>query len=235
MGEAYSRPRLPDVETRVTLGLLKFERSLIMARTQAGIQRARRDVRQANEAQREAAALLLSVTLLVKRRLRWPASSTLGLPSGGRSTRRLWMRVPRHGQPTTNASFFSRGSMGVTLNLLLVSPKHVYQCSDFRLTYKKGFQTDHEAQKIVTVSSQSWSALVQFTGAAKTATGFDTCKWLANLVNANMPFKSNVSVSWLIKELLGVEKHLKNIENNTFSVVVPGQQACSQTFYLPRF
>jgi hypothetical protein len=107
----------------------------------------------------------------------------------------------------------------MTLNLLLVSPKHVYQCSDFRLTYEGGFKTDDEAQKIVAISSQNWSALVQFTGVAKTSAGFDTCKWLANLAKGNLPYKPNAPTSWLIKELLEVERYIKNADNNTFSVV----------------
>jgi hypothetical protein len=88
----------------------------------------------------------------------------------------------------------------MTLNLLVVSPKHVYQCSDFRLTYKGGVQTDHEAQKVVAISSRNWSALVQFTGVAKTRTGFDTSDWLAGLAKGN--FKPNVPISWLINQLL---------------------------------
>ena len=107
----------------------------------------------------------------------------------------------------------------MTLNLLVVSPKHVYQCSDFRLSYKGGFQTDHEAQKVVAISSQNWSALVQFTGVAKTRTGFDTSNWLADLAKGNLPFKPNAPISWLIQQLMSLENHLKNVENSTFSVV----------------
>jgi hypothetical protein len=40
----------------------------------------------------------------------------------------------------------------MTLNLI-VSPEHIYQCSDFRLTYATGLQTDHEAQKIVPIAA----------------------------------------------------------------------------------
>ena len=72
----------------------------------------------------------------------------------------------------------------MTLNLTLVTPKDVYQCSDFRLTYtdRPGHYTDVEAQKIIVLSTLKWSALVQFAGVAKTSKGFDTTEWLAELV-----------------------------------------------------
>jgi hypothetical protein len=68
----------------------------------------------------------------------------------------------------------------MTLNLIIVSPKNVYQCSDFRLRYRDGTITNHEAQKIVPVVTFEWSALVQYTGVAKTA-NFETTQWLAGL------------------------------------------------------
>ena len=53
----------------------------------------------------------------------------------------------------------------MTLNLTLVTPKDVYQCSDFRLTYtdRPGHYNNDEAQKIIVISTLKWSAfLLQF-------------------------------------------------------------------------
>jgi hypothetical protein len=91
----------------------------------------------------------------------------------------------------------------MTLNLTLVTPKDVYQCSDFRLTYtdRPEHYTDVEAQKIIVLSTLKWSALVQFAGVAKTSTGFDTTEWLAELVLRVQP---NASIQFIVSELLAV-------------------------------
>src|SRR5437879_1722575 len=104
------------------------------------------------------------------------------------------------------------GSM--TLNLIISTPKNVYQCSDFRLTYRGGTIMDHEAQKIVPVVTFNWSALVQYTGVAKTD-NFDTSQWLAGLpsqVGMKAPLK------WLRDELLKAGRnHIGASERHTFS------------------
>jgi tetratricopeptide (TPR) repeat protein len=91
----------------------------------------------------------------------------------------------------------------MTLNLTVVTPKDVYQCSDFRLTYtdRPGHYTDVEAQKIIVLSTFKWSALVQFAGVAKTSKGFDTTEWLAELVLRVQP---NTSIQFIVSELLAV-------------------------------
>jgi tetratricopeptide (TPR) repeat protein len=108
----------------------------------------------------------------------------------------------------------------MTLNLTVVSPKHIYQCSDFRLSYKDGYYNDEEAQKIVVVSSLGWTALVQFTGVARTDRGFDTTKFLAKL--AGSPIKIGTSPQWIISRLLEAGKvHIGTgpLMDLTFSVV----------------
>jgi tetratricopeptide (TPR) repeat protein len=107
----------------------------------------------------------------------------------------------------------------MTLNLTLVTPKDVYQCSDFRLTYidPPGHYTDAEAQKIIVLSTMKWSALVQFAGVGKTSSGFDTTKWLAQLVLRVQP---NASIQFIVSELLAIGR--KHIGNEKHSFVVCG-------------
>lgn len=101
----------------------------------------------------------------------------------------------------------------MTLNLVIVSPKNVYQCSDFRLLYRNGTVTDHEAQKIVPIYTYSWRALVQFTGVAKTS-NFDMSQWLANLQSQVSP---TTSLKWLKDKLLSLRKDIGVSEPHTFS------------------
>src|SRR4051794_37130946 len=91
----------------------------------------------------------------------------------------------------------------MTLNLTLVTPKDVYQCSDFRLMYidPPGHYTDTEAQKIIVLSTMKWSVLVQFAGVGKTSSGFDTTEWLAQLVLRVQP---NASIQSIGSELLEI-------------------------------
>jgi hypothetical protein len=102
----------------------------------------------------------------------------------------------------------------MTLNLIVMSPLRVYQCSDFRLTYANGSQTDHEAQKIVPISTFNWTALVQFTGVAKNSRGFDTCAWLADLAGRVKP---DYPLKWLTDELLGAGRKIGVSDDHTFS------------------
>lgn len=101
----------------------------------------------------------------------------------------------------------------MTLNLVIVSPKNVYQCSDFRLLYRSGTITDHEAQKIVPVATYNWNALVQFTGVAKTDK-FDTSQWLAGL---SSQVEMTAPLKWLKDKLLETGKYIGS-EPHTFSV-----------------
>lgn len=103
----------------------------------------------------------------------------------------------------------------MTLNLVIVSPKNVYQCSDFRLSYRNGVITDHEAQKIVPVFAYRWRALVQFTGVAKTSS-FDTSQCLANL-QSQLDLRKTF-LKWLKDKLLNLRKDIGISEPHTFSV-----------------
>jgi hypothetical protein len=103
----------------------------------------------------------------------------------------------------------------MTLNFVLVSPQNVYQCSDFR-TYDTTRRTDHEAQKIVAISSHEWNALVQYTGVGKKG-GFDTSKWLADLA-ASVTHGGKVSVDVVIRKLLEAEQFIGNAIDHTFSL-----------------
>lgn len=103
----------------------------------------------------------------------------------------------------------------MTLNLSIVSPKTVYQCSDFRLTYQDGTITDDEAQKIVPVVTPYWSALVQYTGVAKNTRNFDTSQWLGALPSQVEP---ETPLKWLKERLLKVgQRHIGVLEDHTFS------------------
>jgi hypothetical protein len=105
----------------------------------------------------------------------------------------------------------------MTLNFVAVTPKHVYQCSDFRLTYDKVHRTDHEAQKIVAISSHDWNALLQFTGAAKMNNGFDTSKWLADLASS-VSMGGKVSLDEVIRKLREAEKYIRYSEDHSFTL-----------------
>jgi hypothetical protein len=107
----------------------------------------------------------------------------------------------------------------MTLSLTLVTPKDVYQCSDFRLTYvdPPGHYTDTDAQKIIVLSTMKWSALVQFAGVGKTSSGFDTTEWLAQLVSHVQP---NASIQFIVSELLAIGRQY--IGNAKHSFVVCG-------------
>jgi tetratricopeptide (TPR) repeat protein len=102
----------------------------------------------------------------------------------------------------------------MTLNLTLVTPKDVYECSDFRLTYtdRPRHYTDVEAQKIIVLSTLKWSALLQFAGVAKTSKGFDTTEWLAKLVLRVQP---NASIQFIVSELLAVgRQHIGQVKHS---------------------
>jgi hypothetical protein len=104
----------------------------------------------------------------------------------------------------------------MTLNLTVVTPQNVYQCSDFRLTYSGGDYTDEEAQKVIVISTFKWTALLQFCGVAKTTAGFDVTEWLAKLVPR---IQSNASLGFLETELLSVgRRQIGNAGPTSFSV-----------------
>jgi tetratricopeptide (TPR) repeat protein len=105
----------------------------------------------------------------------------------------------------------------MTLNFTIISPKDIYQCSDFRLRYSSppGDYTDEEAQKIIVVGAFEWTALVQFTGVAKTTSGFDTTVWLANLAARVKP---KAPVSWVNSELLEVGRKYIGFHKHCFTV-----------------
>jgi hypothetical protein len=108
----------------------------------------------------------------------------------------------------------------MTLNFVVVSPKHVYQCSDFRLTYNDQRRTDHEAQKIIAISSlaSEWSALIQFTGVGKKGR-FDTSEWLANW-GFRIPSMGRLPLNSLVQKLLlEAEKYIGNSIDHTFTLV----------------
>jgi hypothetical protein len=103
----------------------------------------------------------------------------------------------------------------MTLNLIIVTPKNIYQCSDFRMKYPGGTITDHEAQKIVPVLTFDWSALVQYTGTAKSVS-FDTSQWLATL---SSQVDKKAPLRWLSDRLLETgRRHIGVSDRHTFSV-----------------
>ncbi len=104
----------------------------------------------------------------------------------------------------------------MTFNLTILTPKNVYQCSDFRLTYMGGQYDDEEAQKIVVISTVSWTAMVQFAGVGKTSAGFDTTDWLAKLATT---FKMDNSLRSLMSEVRAAgEKYVGNLEPHSFTI-----------------
>lgn len=110
----------------------------------------------------------------------------------------------------------------MTLNLMLTSRSAVFLSGDFRLTWYAGKtvikREDRLAtQKIVPVIKRYWSALVGWTGVAKTPTE-DVGEWLARTVNdidRNAPFKE------LPQRLLGADNWLVKCPHRdlAFSVV----------------
>lgn len=108
----------------------------------------------------------------------------------------------------------------MTLNISFVTPKALYQSSDFRLTNPvTGERILRRGHKSVLVNRFDWSALVCFMGIAHTGR-LDTSDWLGRTVN-DVP--QGAPISALIDRLLSADAWLQNVRQeiraHTFSVV----------------
>jgi len=73
----------------------------------------------------------------------------------------------------------------MTLNLMLTSRAVVFLSGDFRISYSGGTRVvdDLHSQKLIPVITRHWSALVAFTGVAKTRNGVDVGDWIAEQIS----------------------------------------------------
>jgi len=100
----------------------------------------------------------------------------------------------------------------MTLNMTLVAPYAIYQCSDFQLsvwnTQKQKYdELPYVCQKQIFVNSFDWSATVTFTGLGSTRT-IKVDKWLADQV-ISLPM--DASYNDLIKRLFTATAWLRGV------------------------
>jgi hypothetical protein len=109
----------------------------------------------------------------------------------------------------------------MTLNLMLTSRSAVYLTGDFRLTYNPGGRTqdDLNVQKLVPIFRFGWTALVSFTGVAKTDRGLDVGDWISAKLSE---IPKDAKFRELPKTLLTADRWLHKISgyrNVAFSIV----------------
>src|SRR5215210_5166114 len=109
----------------------------------------------------------------------------------------------------------------MTLNLMLTSRSVVYLSGDFRLTYRPTGRTEDNlnTQKLVPDFKFGWSALVSYTGVARTPWGTDVGDWIAQAAEG---IEMNASFDELPRKLLGADAWLRKVRSDrriAFSVV----------------
>ncbi len=120
-------------------------------------------------------------------------------------------------EPLDNTFLFRAESM--TLNLMLTSRSSVYLSGDFRLTRGGKTEDDLDVQKLVPTFKFGWSALVSFTGIAKTDRGQDVGDWVSARLNA-IPVEAKFAE--LPKSLLAADHWLTKLSGYrklAFSIV----------------
>ncbi|MCY2964090.1 MAG: tetratricopeptide repeat protein [Planctomycetota bacterium] len=98
----------------------------------------------------------------------------------------------------------------MTLNITVVTRRHIYQSSDCRSTnWETGSYADSDVQKIFPVGGQYWDAVVCFCGVAMTGPITNVGNWLSRRISL-LSFDS--SFSQFIDQLLEADVWLSSVE-----------------------